>query len=114
MLLYIGDELWHIYTYENRSGLLPDKNCFTLCKFGWGLDLGRRFSLPHSCLFSLCLFICMRPVILNSFFFLFLGLGFYAHFKSYFVYFILMSFCSYSFFKEKSSFILINRLKNTR
>ena len=29
MLLYIGDELCHIYTYENRSELLTDKNCFS-------------------------------------------------------------------------------------
>ena len=26
MLLYIGDELCHIYTYKNRSGLLTEKN----------------------------------------------------------------------------------------
>ena len=71
MLLYIGDELCHIYTYENRSVLLTDKNCFTLCKFGWGLDLGRRFSQPHSCFFSVSLSICRRPVVLNSFFFSF-------------------------------------------
>ena len=57
MLLYIGDELCHIYTYKNRSG--------------WGLDLGRGFSLPRSCFLSVCLSISMRPVILNSYFFLF-------------------------------------------
>ena len=40
-------------------------------------------------------------MILNSYFFLFfLGLAFDAYFNSYFVYFILMSFCSYSFFRK--------------
>ena len=29
MLLYIDDELCHIYACKNRSGLLTDKNCFT-------------------------------------------------------------------------------------
>ena len=53
-------------------------------------------------------------MILNSYFFLFLGLAFDAYYNSYFVYFILMSFCSYSFFfYEKWSFILINCLKIT-
>ena len=33
-----------------------------------GPELGRRFSLPHSCFLSLSLSISRRPVILNSFF----------------------------------------------
>ena len=53
-------------------------------------------------------------MILNSYFFLFLGLAFDAYFNSYFVNFIFVSFCSYSFFYEKWSFILINCLKITR
>ena len=56
VLLYIGDELCHIYTYENRSGLLTDKNCFTLCKFGSGFDLGKGLVNPIL-VFSLCVYL---------------------------------------------------------
>ena len=34
--------------------------------FRWGLDLGRRFSLPRLCFLSVCQSISRRPVILNS------------------------------------------------
>ena len=63
-------------------------------------------------LFSLSVFVYLyEPVILNSYFYLLLGLAFDAYFNSYFVYFILMSFCSYSFFFRKNGHLYLKPLK---
>ena len=37
MLLYIGDELCHIYTYKNGSGLLTDKKLLHLMQVWVGI-----------------------------------------------------------------------------